>query len=56
MSSLIESIAGLVFVYLGLSAMRRQSILGFFGGLLSIVGLLMAVHGTLIFNVPNFFK
>jgi len=56
MLSLLELMVGLVLVYLGLSAMQRRSISAFFGSLLSIAGLLMVLHGTLIFNVPDFFK
>lgn len=56
MLSLLEVLAGLAMVYLGLSGMRKHSLSGLVAGIVSIVGLLMAVHGTLIFNVPQFFK
>lgn len=56
MLSLLEVIAGFVLVYFGLSSVRREAILGFLAGVVSIAGLLMIIHGTLIFNVPDFFE
>jgi hypothetical protein len=57
MIKLAEIIIGLALVYVGLDKFSSaDQIKGVIFGLLAIVGLILAVHGILLFNVPNFFE
>jgi hypothetical protein len=57
MFHLIECVIGVALIYFGLSrfAPAGQG-KGFLFGLVAIAGLLLTVHGILLFLVPNFFK
>ena len=52
-----EIALGLLFMYVGLIKFSTADQLkGLFFGLLAIAGLILTVHGLLLFLVPNFFK
>ena len=57
MLSLVEMIVGLGLIYVGLSrfsgASQSRSVLY---GLVALAGLVLAVHGLLLYQVPGFFK
>jgi hypothetical protein len=57
MVNLVECIIGVALIYLGLSrfapAGQKK---GFLFGLVAIAGLILVVHGILLFLVPDFFK
>ena len=57
MLRLAEVVLGLVLIYVGLDrfagADRLKSLV--YGGL-AILGLILAVHGILLFSVPDFFE
>jgi len=57
MVRLLEMIIGLVLVYWGLDRFgRERQMRGFFYGLIALAGLVLVVHGILLYLVPNFFK
>jgi hypothetical protein len=57
MIRLVEIILGLILIYIGLGRFAgADQLKGFLFGLLAIVGLILAVHGILLYNVPDFFK
>jgi hypothetical protein len=52
-----EIALGLLFIYVGLVKFSSADQLkGLFFGLLAIAGLILTVHGLLLFLVPDFFK
>ncbi len=52
----LEILLGLVLSYVGLHGVSGASGLKSVGyGLVAIVGLMLAVHGVLLLNVPDFF-
>jgi hypothetical protein len=57
MIRLVEVILGLVLIYVGLDRFTGADRLkGLVYGALAILGLILAVHGILLFNVPDFFE
>jgi ABC-type Fe3+ transport system permease subunit len=57
MIRLVEVVLGLVLIYVGLERFSgADKIQGLAFGGLAIAGLILAVHGILLFNVPDFFK
>jgi len=57
MLNLIEMLAGLGLIYLGLSRLGPAGkSRGVLYGLVAIAGLVLAVHGLLLYLVPGFFK
>jgi hypothetical protein len=57
MFHLIEAVVGVVLIYLGLSRFGpADQKRGFLFGVVAVVGLILAVHGILLFLVPDFFK
>ncbi len=56
MLHLLEIFVGVVLVYTGLSSLGKAS--GFASlalGLIAIAGLVLVLHGVLLYNVPDFF-
>jgi predicted Co/Zn/Cd cation transporter (cation efflux family) len=57
MFHLIEAVIGVALISLGLSKFGpADQKRGFFFGIVAVVGLVLAVHGILLFLVPDFFK
>ena len=57
MIRLVEVILGLALIYVGLDRFAvANRIMGLVFGALAIVGLVLLVHGILLFNVPDFFE
>jgi len=57
MIRLVEVILGLVLIYIGLDRFAgADRAMGVVYGVLAIVGLVLTVHGILLFNVPDFFE
>ena len=57
MIRLVEVVFGLILIYVGLDRFSvADRIRGLAFGGLAIAGLILAVHGILLFNVPGFFK
>jgi hypothetical protein len=57
MLNLVELIVGLALIYFGLDRFAREKEPRWFlFGLLAIGGLVLAVHGVLLYAVPDFFK
>jgi hypothetical protein len=57
MIRLVEMIFGLVLIYVGLDRFGgADRVMGLVYGALAIAGLILAVHGVLMFNVPDFFE
>ena len=57
MVRLIEVMVGIALIYLGLQSFGREGRLkGVLYGLVAIGGLVLVVHGILLYLVPNFFK
>jgi hypothetical protein len=53
---ILEILLGIVLSYVGLQGISDAKGLKSVGyGLVAIVGLMLAVHGILLFNVPDFF-
>jgi Co/Zn/Cd efflux system component len=53
---IVEVIIGVVLIYAGLDRFSTaDQIKGVLYGVISIAGLVLAVHGILLFNVPGFF-
>jgi hypothetical protein len=56
MFHVLEILLGLVLSYVGLQGISDSSGVKSLGyGLVAIAGLALAVHGILLFNVPDFF-
>ncbi len=56
MFHILEILLGVVLSYLGLQGLSGTSGLKSLGyGLVAIVGLVLAMHGILLLNVPDFF-
>ena len=54
---LVEIVLGLVLIYVGLEKFSgADQIKGVIFGFVAIVGLILAVHGILLLNVPDFFE
>jgi hypothetical protein len=57
MIRLVELVLGLALVYVGLDRFAvADRLMGLVYGALAIAGLILAVHGILLFSVPDFFK
>ena len=57
MIRLVEMILGLVLIYVGLDRFAGADRLkGLIYGGLAILGLILAVHGILLYDVPDFFE
>lgn len=57
MFHLIEAVIGVALIYLGLSKFGpADQKKGFLFGIVAVVGLILTVHGILLFLVPDFFK
>jgi hypothetical protein len=57
MIRLVEVILGLVLIYVGLDRFAgADRIKGLLYGGLAIAGLILAIHGILLYNVPDFFE
>jgi hypothetical protein len=57
MLKLVEIIIGLVLIYFGLDRLSNSGrIMSVLFGLVALVGLVLAVHGILLYNVPDFFR
>ena len=57
MVRLVEIFFGLALIYLGLERFSSAGqIKGVIFGFVAIVGLILAVHGILLYNVPDFFE
>jgi Co/Zn/Cd efflux system component len=57
MLKLVEVVIGLVLIYVSLDRFSRAGqVEGLLYGLVAIAGLVLAVHGILVFNVPEFFS
>ena len=57
MLRLLELALGIVLVYFGLSRFSRaKQARGVLYGLVAIVGLVLVIHGILLYIVPDFFK
>lgn len=57
MLRLLEVVIGIGLIYLGLERFGRERRLrGALFGLAAIAGLILAVHGILLYLVPDFFK
>jgi hypothetical protein len=57
MIRLVEVILGLVLIYVGLDRFAgADRWMGLVYGALAIAGLILAVHGILLFSVPDFFE
>jgi len=53
----VEVIVGLALIYFALNRFgRERQMRGFLYGLVAIAGLVLVVHGILLYLVPNFFK
>ncbi len=56
MLHILELILGFVLIYTGMSSLGKSSGFASLGyGLLAIGGLLLVIHGILLYNVPDFF-
>ena len=56
MFRLVEVIIGVVLIFIGLDRFSvGGQIRGLLFGLIAIVGLILVVHGILLYNVPDFF-
>jgi hypothetical protein len=57
MLRLLEMVVGLALIYLGLFRFdRMERLKGLLFGLVALAGLILAVHGILLYLVPDFFK
>lgn len=57
MIRLVEIILGLVLIYVGLDRFAgAKRAMGLVFGALAIVGLILVVHGILLYSVPDFFE
>ena len=57
MIRLVEVILGLVLIYIGLDRFAgADRVMGVVYGVLAVAGLVLAVHGILLLNVPDFFE
>jgi hypothetical protein len=57
MVRLVEVILGLVLIYAGLDRFTgTDKVRALVYGGLAVLGLILAVHGILLFNVPDFFE
>ena len=57
MFHLIEAIVGVALIYFGFSRFApADQKKGFLFGVVAVVGLILMVHGILLFLVPGFFK
>jgi hypothetical protein len=56
MIRLVEVVIGVVLIFIGLDRFSVGGrIRGLFFGLIAIVGLILVVHGILLYTVPDFF-
>jgi hypothetical protein len=56
MFKLVEILIGLILIYVGLERLSNSGrLLSVIFGMVAVLGLVMAVHGILLFNVPDFF-
>ena len=54
---MVEVILGLVLIYIGLDRFAgADRVMGVVYGVLAVAGLVLAVHGILLLNVPDFFE
>jgi hypothetical protein len=57
MIRLVEVILGLVLIYVGLDRFSGAGrLMGLIFGVVAVLGLILAVHGILLFSVPDFFE
>jgi hypothetical protein len=57
MVRLAELILGLVLIYVGLDRFAgADRVKGLIFGALAVVGLILAIHGILLYTVPDFFE
>jgi hypothetical protein len=57
MLRLVEAVVGIVLIYLGLQWFgRERRATAVLYGLAAIAGLVLVVHGILLYLVPDFFK
>lgn len=57
MLKLVEIVIGLALIYFGLNRLSNESrVMSILFGAVALVGLVLIVHGVLLYNVPDFFK
>jgi hypothetical protein len=57
MIRLVEVVLGLILIYVGLDRFSgADRIKGLVFGGLAVAGLILAIHGILVYNVPDFFE
>lgn len=57
MVHILEIIVGIVLIYTGLSSLSKSSgLVSIAYGLLATAGLILVIHGVLLYNVPEFFR
>jgi hypothetical protein len=57
MLRILEVLIGIALIYVSLDRLRASDrLMSALYGIVAIVGLILAVHGILLFNVPEFFK
>jgi hypothetical protein len=57
MFKLLEVIIGIVLIYVGLDRVSDDNrVMSILFGVVALVGLVLTVHGILLYNVPDFFK
>ena len=56
MLRILEIVIGIALIYVSLDRLTvSESLMSVLYGLVAIAGLILAVHGILLFNVPEFF-
>ena len=56
MLKIVEVLIGIALIYGGLDNLRAADrLMSVLYGIVAVVGLILAVHGILLFNVPDFF-
>lgn len=56
MVRLLEIVLGIVLIYIGIDRLSTgEQVKGLLYGVAAIAGLILAVHGILLFTVPDFF-
>jgi hypothetical protein len=57
MLKLVEIIVGVVLIYFGLHKLSKaDQVMSLVFGIIAIVGLVLMVHGILLYSVPDFFS